>query len=94
MTLEGEARRPVAVIALGGNALLPPQDDGTQEERFPLAWKTTRWLEVLTVSRAKEMLGHNQFPAGSMGPKIRAAIAFVERTGKEVLITDADGKEG
>jgi carbamate kinase len=25
-----------------------------------------------------------------MGPKIRAAIAFVEKTGKEVLITDAE----
>ena len=29
-------------------------------------------------------------PAGSMGPKIRAAIEFVEATGKEVLITDAE----
>ena len=25
-----------------------------------------------------------------MGPKIRAAIEFVEKTGKEVLITDAE----
>ena len=49
-----------------------------------------RWLDALTVSRAKEMLEHNQFPPGSMGPKIRAAIAFVEKTGKEVLITDAE----
>jgi carbamate kinase len=49
-----------------------------------------RWLDSLPVSRAKEMLEHNQFPPGSMGPKIRAAIAFVEKTGKEVLITDAE----
>ncbi len=49
-----------------------------------------RWLDALTVSRAKEMLEHNQFPPGSMGPKIRAAVAFVEKTGKEVLITDAE----
>ena len=49
-----------------------------------------RWLDALTVSRTKEMLEHNQFPPGSMGPKIRAAIAFVEKTGKEVLITDAE----
>jgi carbamate kinase len=48
------------------------------------------WLDSLTVTRAKEMLDHNQFPPGSMGPKIRAAIAFVEKTGKEVLITDAE----
>ena len=49
-----------------------------------------RWLDVVNVSRAKEMLEHNQFPPGSMGPKIRAALAFVEKTGKEVLITDAE----
>jgi len=49
-----------------------------------------RWLAELPVAKAREMLEHNQFPPGSMGPKIRAAIAFVEKTGKEVLITDAE----
>ncbi len=49
-----------------------------------------RWLRQLPVERAKQMLESNQFPPGSMGPKIRAAIEFVEATGKEVLITDAE----
>jgi len=49
-----------------------------------------RWLSEITVSRAKEMLEQHQFPPGSMGPKIRAAIQFVENAGKEVLITDAE----
>lgn len=49
-----------------------------------------RWLDQLTVSKAKEMLEAHQFPPGSMGPKIRAAVQFVEKTGKEVLITDAE----
>jgi carbamate kinase len=49
-----------------------------------------RWLDTVRVAKAKEMLEHNQFPPGSMGPKVRSAIAFVERTGKEVLITDAE----
>ncbi len=48
------------------------------------------WLPVIAASKAKEMLEHNQFPPGSMGPKIRAALAFVEKTGREVLITDAE----
>jgi len=43
-----------------------------------------RWLSEIPVAKAKEMLEHNQFPPGSMGPKIRAAITFVEKTGKEV----------
>lgn len=49
-----------------------------------------RWLSQLTVSKAKEMLEAHQFPPGSMGPKIRAALQFVEATGKEVLITNAE----
>ena len=49
-----------------------------------------RWLPQIPVAKAEEMLEHNQFPPGSMGPKIRAAIAFVEKTGKEVLITDTE----
>jgi carbamate kinase len=49
-----------------------------------------RWLDVVPVSKAREMLDHNQFPPGSMGPKVRAAIQFVEACGKEVLITDAE----
>ncbi len=49
-----------------------------------------RWLRTLPVAKAREMLEGNQFPAGSMGPKIRSALEFVEKTGKEVLITDAE----
>jgi carbamate kinase len=49
-----------------------------------------RWLRTLPLAKSVEMLAANQFPPGSMGPKIRAAIEFVEATGKEVLITDTD----
>lgn len=49
-----------------------------------------RWLRTLPVATAREMLDANQFPPGSMGPKVRSAIEFVEATGKEVLITDAE----
>ncbi len=41
----------------------------------------------LREARAREKEG--QFPEGSMGPKIRAAVAFAESTGREVLITSA-----
>jgi carbamate kinase len=49
-----------------------------------------RWLRRLPVRYAKELLAANQFPPGSMGPKIQASIQFVEATGKEVLITDEE----
>jgi carbamate kinase len=40
-----------------------------------------------------EMLKHvaeRQFPSGSMGPKIEAALDFLKRGGREVIITDPD----
>ena len=53
-----------------------------------------RWLRRLPVEKAKEMLTTNQFPPGSMGPKIASAIDFVETTGQTVLITDTDSLKG
>jgi carbamate kinase len=45
-------------------------------------------LDHLTVEEAKKYLAEGQFPSGSMGPKIEAAIDFVTSTGRECLITD------
>jgi carbamate kinase len=44
----------------------------------------------LTWASADEVEGHlaaGQFPAGSMGPKVRAAISFVRRGGRRAVIT-------
>lgn len=58
-------------------------------------------LDKMTVQEAKQYLEDGQFPKGSMGPKIQAAINFIEEGGKEVVIssiekmTDAvEGKTG
>ena len=48
---------------------------------------TQRELDKLTVAEAKKYLAEGQFPAGSMGPKIEAAIDFLEHGGKKVIIT-------
>ena len=48
---------------------------------------TQRFLDKLTVAEAKKYLAEGQFPAGSMGPKIEAAIDFLEHGGKKVIIT-------
>ncbi|MEO0108926.1 MAG: carbamate kinase [candidate division WOR-3 bacterium] len=45
-------------------------------------------LDVLSVARARELLAQGQFPAGSMGPKIEAAIRFLTEGGHKVIITD------
>ena len=49
-----------------------------------------RDLEKMTLREAKEYLAQGHFPAGSMGPKIEAAISFLEAGGKEVVITSID----
>lgn len=47
-----------------------------------------RGLSSVSVSEAREHLEAGQFPPGSMGPKIQAAIDFLESGPGEVLITD------
>jgi carbamate kinase len=47
-------------------------------------------LDQMTVAEARKHYEDKQFPAGSMGPKILAAIDFIKRGGSEVLITSID----
>ena len=46
-------------------------------------------LETITVEEAKKYLEEGQFAEGSMAPKIRAAMDFVEKTGNVAVITEA-----
>ncbi|MFH2030363.1 MAG: carbamate kinase [Bacteroidota bacterium] len=46
-------------------------------------------LNKIDVDEAKEYLNNGEFAAGSMGPKISAAINFVENGGGETVITEA-----
>lgn len=59
------------------------------------------FLDEITVSEAKKYLAEGHFPAGSMGPKIQAAINFIENGGDEVVISSVqnsvravEGKSG
>jgi carbamate kinase len=53
-------------------------------------------LDELKVEDAKKYLNEGQFAMGSMGPKILAAVNFIENGGKEAIITEASqvGIEG
>jgi carbamate kinase len=46
-------------------------------------------LEKITAKEAKEYLESGEFADGSMGPKILAAIQFVNNGGKETIITES-----
>lgn len=45
-------------------------------------------LERMTLAEAKKFLEEGHFAPGSMGPKIKAIINYLERGGKEAIITD------
>jgi carbamate kinase len=49
-----------------------------------------RPIDVMTCEEAREFLRQGHFPPGSMGPKVRAALIYLEGGGREVLITDPD----
>ncbi|MBQ7279728.1 MAG: carbamate kinase [Bacteroidales bacterium] len=46
-------------------------------------------LDVITVDEAKKYLAEGQFTEGSMAPKVRAGIMFIENGGKTCVITEA-----
>jgi carbamate kinase len=52
--------------------------------------ETQRPIDRLTISQCRQLLKEGQFPQGSMGPKITAAIKYLELGGKMVVITDHD----
>jgi len=50
--------------------------------------KNEKHLPKTNTKILKKYMKENQFPAGSMGPKIIAAINFLDKKGKKVIITD------
>lgn len=47
-------------------------------------------IDRMNIAQAKKYLEEGQFGEGSMAPKIRAAIHFIERSGKDTIITDTE----
>jgi carbamate kinase len=47
-------------------------------------------IDRMSVSEAKEMLAAGEFGAGSMGPKIQAAVNFLEAGGARAVIAELD----
>lgn len=52
--------------------------------------KNQEKIEKITLKKIKRYHENNEFPPGSMGPKILAAIRFLESGGKKVIISDVN----
>ncbi len=51
---------------------------------------TQRFLDAMTIAEARRYHEDGQFPSGSMGPKVRAAMMYLEQGGKLVIITSLE----
>ncbi|MFL5299971.1 MAG: hypothetical protein ACJ79R_06485, partial [Anaeromyxobacteraceae bacterium] len=51
---------------------------------------TQRALASMTLAEAKRYMAEGHFGAGSMLPKIKAVVAFLEGGGKRAIITDPE----
>src|SRR5699024_5262425 len=49
-----------------------------------------RYLDRVDAAEARRHLADGQFPPGSMGPKVEAAVQFLDAGGEKVLITSPD----
>ena len=47
-------------------------------------------IDTMTVPEAKALLRRGEFGAGSMGPKVQAAVNFVQAGGERAVIADLD----
>jgi carbamate kinase len=92
--LDGRQLR-TAVIAFGGNALLRPQDHGTQEEQFTLSWKATRWL-VEIIHRGYELaIVHGNGPqVGNIMIQVEEAITKIPPQSLDVAVAQTQGSMG
>jgi carbamate kinase len=64
----------------------------TAVEKVALNYKKPNqvWLDRMTLEEAKRYYDEGHFPPGSMGPKIKAIISYLEQGGKEAIITSPE----
>lgn len=74
----------VLALAIGADRLVLATDVEGVALDFGEAGE--RFLDRMTVEEARTHLAAGQFPAGSMGPKVQAAIDFVSEGGGEAII--------
>jgi len=86
--IEAVIDKDLASALLAANLEIPLLVVSTGVDKVAVRFRKPdqRLLDRMTVSEARAYLAAGEFPPGSMGPKIQAAITFLERGGREVLI--------
>jgi len=66
---------------------------GVEKVALDFGQPTERLLDRMTAAEAARHAADGQFPPGSMGPKVSAAVRFLARGGPRALITSLDKLE-
>ena len=79
--------RASALLAASLNTPLLVLSTGVERVAIHFRTPDERWVDQMGIDEARRYLEAGEFPKGSMGPKVEAAIRFLEHGGEEVLIT-------
>lgn len=79
--------RASALLAASLDVPLLILSTGVEQVAIHFHQPDERWVARMTSSEAAAYHAAGEFPKGSMGPKIEAAISFLDQGGEEVLIT-------
>jgi carbamate kinase len=82
--------RTAAILAIQLRAARLVLLTGVEHLMRDFGTATATPLEALALDDAERMLAAGSFAAGSMAPKIEAAVTFLRAGGREVLLTDPD----
>lgn len=78
----------ILAVELGADTLV--MLTGVEQVALDFGKPTQRPIARMTVAEARQHLAEGQFPPGSMGPKISAALHYLEGGGERVVITSLD----
>lgn len=88
-------RNKLAVVAFGGNALLRPEDRGTQEEQIARAKQAARWLAEIVRHGYKLIVVHGNGPqVGNILIQAEEASTKIPPQSLDVCVAQTEGSIG
>jgi len=79
--------RASALLAASLGVPLLILSTGVEQVAWHFRQPDQRLIDSMTAEEALRYLDEGEFPKGSMGPKVEAAVDFLAHGGEEVLIT-------
>src|SRR5438067_6867053 len=88
-------KRRLAVVAFGGNALLRPEDRGTQEEQIARSRQAARWLAEVVRHGYKLIVVHGNGPqVGNILIQNEEASTKIPPQSLDVCVAQTEGSMG